>query len=217
MLGNSVFCRLGAKNLEVLAASKSEVHYDQGEVILAEGEIPSGVFCLYKGTAGINRQTSDHQIVQYTLHPGRLIGYRSVLNKRPYPLSVISLTNTSLCFIPRRVFNRLAESEKQLARELIFLLTEDLKQAENAIIRMAKRPVTERLAEAMMISLHNSGDFHLGYWEQFAPITGTTPEIVHHVLIDLDEKGILSLENDRIIVLDPDALEQIALGNLPFH
>lgn len=209
--GTSVFCQLATKSLNELSRQKSIVSYRKDDIIVGTGSVPKGVFCLCHGEIGIIRPDNlGKNRIAYTVPKGHLIGYRSILNEKPYPHTVCALTDSTLCFIPRKAFMDLAESDVLLAGRLIKMLSDELKQAENDIIRMARRPANERLAEAMLIRFHECGKPEIGSWMGFPALTGTSKEHTLEILQQFKDQKLIRFNGKSIVLLDTERLQQIA-------
>lgn len=206
-LGTSVFCQLGVKSLDELAARKSFVSFNPGEIIIEKGTIPKGVYCLCTGEIGVYRP--DHlgeDKLAYTVSAGHLIGYRSILNEKPYPHVVSAVDECTLCFIPRADFMELAENNIRLSGKLIQMLSDELGQAENDIIRMVRRPATERLAEALLIRWKACGTPAIGSWQGLPDLTGISKEHALELLHQFAAESLIDFNGKSITITDADQL-----------
>lgn len=213
--GKSVFCQLATKSLNELSLQKSFLSFQKDDVIINAGSIPKGVFCLCKGEIGVIRPDSfGKNRIAYTVPEGHLIGYRSILNEKPYPHTVCSLTESTLCFIPRKAFMDLAESDVLLSGRLIKMLSDELKQAENDIIRMARRPATERLAEAILIRFYQCGKPEIGSWMGLPALTGASKELTLEILQQFKDQQLIDFNSKSIVLLNIEGLQHITENHL---
>lgn len=217
--GDSIFCDLDQYKLGALDRHKTCNLYKKGQTIFHAGTRPVGLYCLKKGKVKIFKTGSDgkEQIVRMA-KPGDLIGYRSFLAEEFYSASAITIEDTDVCFIDREDFNSVLLSSEKLSKNLIKLLSRELRESENLIRNMAQKSVKERVAEILLLLKEKFGmDSHDPTLlnasltrEELANYVGTATETLIRFLSELKEEGIIETQNRKIYILNHAALAEIA-------
>lgn len=215
---DSVFCKLCHGDIAEFNHSKSCNTYKKGQIIFNEGNNPYGLFCINRGKVKVFRTGQDgkDQIVRMT-KDGDVIGYRALLNSEPYNASAVALEDCEICFIPRDAFFKVLKDNCDLSLELIKLLAEDLKKAEQTITDLAQKPVRERMAEALLFLRQTYGletdgktiDVVLSR-EEMANLVGTATETAIRLLSEFKNDGIVAFVGKKIQILNNDKLVRTA-------
>ena len=103
------------------------------------------------------------------------------------------------------------------SHKMIFLLTHDLKVAEQKITELAQKPVRERLAETLIMLKQTYGfekdnktiDVTLSR-EDIANIVGTATESIIRLLADFKQEKLIDLAAKKIVILNLPKLLNIA-------
>lgn len=137
-----------AENLNELKACTS---YKKGQYIFSENGYPQGLYSINHGKVKLITQglTGKEQILRL-LKDGNVAGYRSLLSNEKYHCSAIALEDCSVCFIPKEKFFDMLKENSKLSFEMMKLLADNLKQAEEQITSLAQKSVRERMAEALL-------------------------------------------------------------------
>ncbi|NNC85590.1 MAG: Crp/Fnr family transcriptional regulator [Bacteroidia bacterium] len=214
----SIFCKLSEDEVMVLNRKKVCGHYKKGDQIFMEGRSANSIFCINGGKVKITQigEEGKEQIL-HLVGEGDVIGYRSVLSGEPYSVSATALEDSSICQIPKSMFQQMIESDNHLALEVIKILSDDLKFAERNITEFAQKPVKERIAEALLFIKETYGYESDGETlnvnltrEEIANIVGTATETTIRVLSDLKKHNILELKGRQIKIKDLNELVHIA-------
>jgi CRP/FNR family transcriptional regulator, polysaccharide utilization system transcription regulator len=148
----NVFCTLSDAQIQDLAIDKTCNYYKKGQIVFFEGNRPSGLYCVNKGKIKIFQMGSEgkEQIIRLA-KDGDILGYRSLISGEAYSASATVTEDATLCFIPRKVFFELIQTNSNLSTRMMQLLSHDLKSAEMRITGLAQKPVRERLAETILM------------------------------------------------------------------
>lgn len=195
-----------------------QYRYLKGEVIFTEGETPRNLYCVNKGKVKITQTGIDGKIqVVHLAHEGDVLGYRAILGEDRYSCSGITMEDSIICVIPRREFKELVETHPKVAREMIRMLTDILKETEKKVTIHAQLHVRERLAQCLLMLRKNFGmaedaaTINVSITrEELASIAGTTRETVVRLLSEFIEEKIVEVHGKRIKILDAGQLTEIA-------
>ena len=211
---NSIFGSLPLDDVSSLDNLKSCSQYKKGQYIFSENGHPLGLYCINHGkikltTSGINGKEQILRLVK----DGDVVGYRSLLSNDRYNCSAVALEDSSVCFIPKDNFFELLKTNQKVSFEVLKLLSNNLKQAEEQLVSMAQKNVRERMAEALLFFKASFGlnqtDNSLNITfsrEEIAGFVGTSTETVIRLLSEFNHDKIVTLAGKKIIITNLDKL-----------
>ncbi|MEO5929297.1 MAG: Crp/Fnr family transcriptional regulator [Candidatus Kapaibacterium sp.] len=217
---NSFFFDLSPAEREEIAMNRVCRSYAKGEMIFYAEEAPSGLFCIHKGQVKIYKVGRDgrEQIVRLA-GSGDIVGYRSLMSGEAYSAYAVPLERAEICFIPKGVFFSVLSANPSLAQKMLTLISRELREAEEKIVDLAQRPVSERLAEALLMLKETYGverdmaTLNVRMTRiDLANIVGTATESVSRVLSKLKQEKIVDIHGRRIKIIDHPAL--VARANI---
>lgn len=214
----SVFSDLPAENFDVLNYEKSIVTLNKGQVLFLQDSKPHGLYCIKKGKIKIYRRGSEgkEQIVRLA-NDADVVGYRALISDENYQCGATALEETTLCYIPKQVVNKMMDDNVSIYKKMVNLLASDLKQAEIKLSDLAQKPVRERVAESLFTLKNKYGLEQDGHTlnvtlsrEELANIVGTATESLIRILSDFKKEGIIELDHKKIRILDEEHLFRTA-------
>lgn len=215
---DSIFSVLKQEELDELQNNRSHIIFDAGELIFKERQRPSGIYILLEGKVKISKygfEGKEH-IVRFS-RKGDILGYRALLGDESYSCSAIAITETQLCFLPKETLNNILQKNTELAFAFLKWLANDLRIAEEKSIRIAQKPVRERIAESLLLLVDVYGyeqdktTINISMKrDELAGISGTTRETTTRVLSDFSSEGYIDIEKRKIRVKDINGLQKIA-------
>ncbi|MFY7963348.1 MAG: Crp/Fnr family transcriptional regulator [Chitinophagaceae bacterium] len=215
---HSIFSVLNLEDTTALNEVKACSSYKKGQFIFSENGYPQGLYCINHGkiklaTAGLN---GKEQILRL-LKDGDVAGYRSLISNDRYHCSAIAMEDCSVCFIPRDKFFEMVKTNPKLNLELLKLLSNNLKQAEEQLVSMAQKNVRERMAEALLFFKATYGvnevdqSLNINFSrEEIAGFVGTSTETVIRLLSEFNNDKIVSLTGKKIVIINNEKLVQTA-------
>ena len=203
------------EELSRLSESKTSLDFKKGDTIFEEGEHINGVFCVRQGICKISKigVNGKDQIINF-IGKGNLLGQRSVICNESTNLKATSMTDMSVCFIPRKqIMNELKENPK-FSMQMLKHLAGDLKEADNVIVDMAQKSVKQRLAETLLYIQENFGEDDKGMLnlilsrEDYANLVGTATESAIRILSQYKKDGLISTRGKQIKIEDAEGLKR---------
>jgi CRP/FNR family transcriptional regulator len=216
----SVFHELNAQETQELNSFKFCKIFRKGQTVFEEGAYPLGLYCVNNGKIKITQAGADgrEQIIHLAKN-GDVMGYRALLADDKYSCSAIALEDSSLCFIPAKVFINMVDQNAKLALRMIHLFSDELKAAEKAITDIAQKTVKERLAQSILLLNQCYGTEKDGKTinvqitrAELANIVGTARETIIRSLLELEKEKAIELVGKKIRILEKDKL--IATANV---
>jgi CRP/FNR family transcriptional regulator len=215
---NSIFSDLNGSDVNTVSTSKGSRSYQRGEIIFYAGNRPTGLYCIHQGRVKLYKMGNDgrEQIIRLA-GAGDVIGYRSLLSGESYGLYAEALEPVRICHIPKSVFSSLLEQSYDLSGQVMRLLASDLRTAEEKIVDMALKPVSERVAETLLMLRDTYGvmqdemtiNMRLTRFD-LANYVGAATESVSRQLSKFKGDGIIELVGRKIRIMDHRALVDAA-------
>ena len=124
----SVLCKgLTVEQADQIGRALIPLKMNAGDPVLREGDNPSGLFLLMKGTVDIRKRTRDGGTRSLgTLEAPTVLGEMSLITDRPHSATVVSVTDCDFFLLTRLQFQRLIAGESIAAYKLIATIAEVL-------------------------------------------------------------------------------------------
>lgn len=213
----SLFKHLSPDETEKLNYQKDFRQYKRGDILYNEGTRISGFFCINSGIIKVFKTGFDgkEQIIRFA-KKGDFIAYRSVLSNELACTSAKVIEDAQVCFIPSEILLELSKENPTFALELLKLACRELGEANSFITDIAQKTVRERLAEILLLLVHDFGLDNNQYLnisltrEELANIVGTATESVIRLLSEFKADKMVELNGRRIRILNIKSLEKIS-------
>lgn len=202
-----------------VAGSSRIARYPRRTAIFHAGDEPTSLYGVISGAVKIFRDLPDgRQRILEVVEPGRTFATVSALDGRPHPASAMTLPDSELAVFPRRVLVAELAASPQAAMAALEDLCGSFRYLQERLwSELSYRSVPQRVA-ALLLRL-------AGEWGRVGPggrITlelpltrtemaeslGAPRESVSRALSALVKRGIISLEGDRLTILEPDLLRR---------
>lgn len=206
---------LKADELNMLLQKTTNVSYRKRETIVKRGEFATHLVLLLEGYVKVEDDEVKNNFVIDILQGPNLIGIPLVLSYDKYKISIVSLTEAEVLFVPMDLFRRFLETNSRFAYEVIkygnssFVgpLLDKLKSASRNNIR-------GRLAKLILhfsVQTHKSKNFALLLSRfELAQMIGFSRENVIRMLTEFHNEGIINLTGKSMEVLDLPRLEELS-------
>ncbi|MCC7303328.1 MAG: response regulator [Bacteroidia bacterium] len=186
------------------------------ENIYHEGTYPNGIFFLSEGKVKTFRINADgKEFITGLFQPGDFFGYNALLEGLSYQDSATALEEVELVFIPKEDFSSLLSSSRELAVKFIRMLSNNIREMEERLLKLAYNSVRKRVAEALVM-LHDKyksegpDPFKITISrDDLANIVGTASETVIRTLSDFKEEQLIAIKGGTITVLNYDKLKNM--------
>lgn len=197
-----------------LSETRETKTYKKKENLYQEGAHPKSIYFIVKGKIKTYKSNEDGKEYIIGLHKeGDFIGYTSLLENAPYADSAMALEESEIVIIPKDDFFTLLYSSKEVAGKFIKILSDNVTEKEDRLLKLAYNSVRKRVAEAL-IMLQNrykkEGDKNFSMAisrEDLAGIVGTATETVIRTLSDFKEERLVDIKGSNITILSTQKLE----------
>lgn len=210
---------LKKEELKRISDSKVMRSIKKGDAIFEEGDKLKGVFCVRNGATKLSKMSDNgRDTIVKIVTKGEVLGQRSVIADEQTNLSAIALNNMEVCFIPKTQLSESIDNNQQFTKAILLEMAKDLKFADNVIVNMAQKTVTQRVAEVLLYLEKNFGLDAEGYItmtltrEDIANIVGTAKEGCIRTLTTFKKKGLITTNGKLIKINDKKALNNLVEG-----
>jgi CRP/FNR family transcriptional regulator len=215
---NSIFVDLSINDLLSIQEHKTINFYPKGQNVFIQNNSSYGSYCIQSGQLKLSKLSKDgnESIVRLT-NDGQMIGHSSVILDKNHYGSCSTITDSVLCFIPKKAFLDIIKKYSTVANRLIYLLSNQLRIAELSAASKSQRSFKQNLASllANLFKLHgiienNEMKLVLNLSRvEIASMLGTTTETVSRLMTELKKEKIIREKDKIIYILNREALEKI--------
>lgn len=204
------------ESLKKLSENKKTKLYKKREIIYSEGSYPNAVYFLKNGKIKNSKTNEFGKEYIVELHkPGDFFGYLDLLENTPYQESAVALQDSEIVIIPKDEFNSLLYNNRDVATKFIKMLSNEVREREERLLKLAYNSVRKRVAEALIMLANRyqedkSKPFAIAITrEDLASIVGTATETVIRTLSDFKDEHLIEMKGSLITVLDYDKLARM--------
>ena len=194
----------------------------KGEFLFRQGDTFTSVFAVRSGalkTFSLS-DAGEEQITGFHL-PSELVGL-SGMDTELYPVSAQALETTSVCEIPFERLDELSVSLPQLRRQLMRVMSREIRDDQQMMLLLSKKTADERIA-TFLVNLSarfsargfSANQFRLAMSRnEIGNHLGLAVETVSRVFTRFQQSKLLEAEGKEVHILDPIELCALAGGNL---
>ena len=188
---------------------KGERLFESGDKLSSLYAVRSGSFKSYSIS-----ENGDEQITSFHL-PGEIIGFDSMSDDIHQTVAQ-ALETAMVCEIPFSTLDSLASELPALRRQMMRLMSEEIKQDQQMFMLLNQRTAEERLAyflHSLSLRFNQRGfsasEFRLTMTRsEIGNFLGLTVETISRLLSKFNKDGVITVEGKLIAIVDSSALEQ---------
>lgn len=201
--------------LQNLSKNSPAVKYKKKQVIFHSGATPEFVFFLNKGSVKTSKLNDEgKEFITSRYNPGDFFGHVSLFDQKPYTESAVAIEESELCKIPRKDFLSLINKNRDVSGKFIRILSNQIKEQETQLIRLAYDNVRKRTAEALLslIKTEAMDGQRVAVKitrEDLANMVGTATETVIRCLSEFREDALIEIDGREILILKKIQLEAV--------
>ena len=194
-------------------------HFRRNEVVFHQGDPGDALHIITGGSVKIVLPSPEgEEAIIATLHAGDFFGELALLDGEPRSATATAIEPTETMTLPRDVFRELLDRHPSLRDALFAAVTGQLRRLTKHVEELHFLDLAGRLAArlarlARQASPTGRGPISLDWpWTQsdLASMIGGTRQSVNRLLAGLIDDGLVTIEHERLIVSDLDALERRA-------
>lgn len=210
----SIFANLELDILEKIDFQPTVLSYQAGDTLYRQGDASKYAYTLRHGLIKLNKTLANgkSQIIRLQ-RKGDLFGM-DAFSQMPYNHDSIALTNIEVCRLPIDSLHNLRKSNEAIDTALLQRWNKHLREAEDMMLELGAKKAPARLASFLLRWCAGEQE---GEWNELplsraelGELLGLTLETVSRFLSDWKKKGYVSESHQRIMLSDPNALEDLA-------
>lgn len=206
----------GIESLKKLSEEREVRIYKKKDDIYKEGNYPKGVYFVSKGKVKIYQTSESGKELITELHKeGDFFGYVSLLQDEKYTSSATALEDSEIYMLPKEDFFSLIYKNAEVSRRFIEILSNNLRENEKQLVKLAYNSVRKRVAEALVklsdkYKKDGEQTFSMNVSrEDLANLVGTATETVIRTLSDFKEDKFIEVAGGKITILNYDRLAKM--------
>ncbi|MCI4646395.1 MAG: Crp/Fnr family transcriptional regulator [Hyphomonadaceae bacterium] len=216
---NSLLAELSEQQLQAMLSVSRRAKYRKGEVIYNQGDRGESAALILTGAVKISTfSVTGREIVFAYLSAGDMVGDVAVLDGAVRTATATAAEKVECFILPRVELNRMIASDPDLTAAVIRFLCGRLRATNLLLESDRSYEQAARLARGILRLLkeHGHRDSAAGTLglsisqSDLGAFVSMARENVSRQVSDWSRAGILKLERGRIVILDKEALEEIA-------
>ena len=204
----------GLDELKKLSSDNKVKRFKKKDTIFHEKDYPRSLYFILKGKVKTLKGNEEGKEYITGLHnEGDFLGYEALLQGATYSESAVALEDAELSIIPAEDFNSLIYKNRDVADKFIKLLSHDLKEKQERLLKLAYNSIRKRVADALVMlydryKKEGAATFSMAIpRDDLASIVGTAPESVIRALSDFKSEKLVEISGSNITILNPDKLK----------
>ena len=209
------FSKLDTRQIREILDLSSARRYDSGVAIFDEGHDADRFFMLLDGYIRVVRITpSGEQVIALHIPSGQLFSIAKALGKTTYPATAITASESIALSWPTRLWDSFVAEYDGFATETYKTVGARIGEMNTRIIEMATQQVEQRIANALLRLINQTGrnveggieiDFPITR-QDLSEMTGTTLHTVSRMLSAWEKQGLVQSGRKRIMVCESHKL-----------
>ncbi|MFK8104369.1 MAG: Crp/Fnr family transcriptional regulator [Saprospiraceae bacterium] len=175
-------------------------------------DISNSVFFLIKGTVKIGTHSDDgREVIKSIIHPTAMFGELGLVGEEKRKNFARAMNESAqLCILKVADFQRLMQSNHKLSLDIISIIGDRLRRAENRLESLIFKDARTRIIDFIKDCIGRRGR-RIGYemllkhsltQQDIANLTGTSRQTVTSVLNDLKKSDLIYFNRRSILVRD---------------
>lgn len=213
---------MAATDLKNLISTARSHRYSKGEYIFRQDEEAHSFYLLLDGHIRVVRITPDgEQIIARYISSGELFGIAKAIGRDTYPANAVAAVDCVALIWPDSIWQSTIESYPTFSTNTYKLLGNRLQETQERIVEMATERVEQRVANAIMKLVNQTGkrtddglliDFPISR-QDLSEMTGTTLHTVSRLMSAWEASGYIKSGRQKITVIEGHKLMLVASGH----
>lgn len=208
---------------EEVAQIKPELrfrHYNKREVVLHKGGSGDALLFLLSGQLQVVDITEDGRAVGLRiLAPGDFFGEIALINNSTRSASVVATSDVLVAFLPAATALHLFSHSPSVAQQMLRHLAQKIQRDSEFRAVLSINNTARRIYTYLSLLQKKPEDGapavveNLPTHQDIANMINTSRETVTRALLTLVQQGIVQKEANRLVILDPQALQKLVQGS----
>lgn len=209
------FSKLERREIRTILDQATSLRFEPGVAVFEEGAPAERFYMLLDGYVRVVRVTqTGEQVTALHVPAGQLIGIARALGRDHYPATAVTATEALALSWPTRLWDAFVSGYDGFATETYKIVGHRVAEMNDRIVEMATQQVEQRVANAILRLINQTGrkvadgieiDFPITR-QDLSELTATTLHTVSRLLSAWEKEGLVQSQRRRITVRDPHAL-----------
>lgn len=199
----------GIEALRKMSEERGLKMYKKKEEVYQEGNYPRGIYFLGKGKVKTSKTGENgKEFITGLYKEGDFFGYLALLEEAKNSDTATVLEDAEIYLLPKEDFFALLHNNVQISKKFIKMLSDDLHEREDQLVKLAYNSVRKKVADAL-VTLHNRfntdniQNFTISISrEDLANIAGTATESTIRTLSDFKDEKLVEVQAGKITILN---------------
>lgn len=215
------FSKLERRDIRTILDQATSRRYDEGVAIFDVGAPADRFFILLDGYVRVVRMTPNgEQVTALHVPTGQLLGIAKAFGRDTYPATAMTATESIVLSWPTRLWDSFVTDYEGFSTETYKTVGNRLEEMHNRVVEMATQQVEQRVANALLRLINQTGrkmpdgieiDFPITR-QDLSELTATTLHTVSRLMSAWEKRGLVQSKRKRITVTNPHALVEISQG-----
>lgn len=204
------------EDLPIHSLNKTVKSFRSKDMVYMEGDTSTHLYFVVSGKVKTYKTNEwGKEYITQIINPDEFFGHLALLNEGPHKQSAMAMEASEIAMIPRHSFLDLLSSNKDLAIKFIRLLSENMEESEDKLLRLAYNSARKRVAEALLFIFRQysqKDDTNFSFpvnRENLSAIAGISPESVSRNLTDFREEKLIATEDGNIRITNFSGLTKL--------
>jgi CRP/FNR family cyclic AMP-dependent transcriptional regulator len=191
------------RNFEAIALRK---RFPKNTIIFSKGDQSDSLYIVQTGRVkAVIHDEQGKEIVLSVFGPGEYFGEMAALDGVPRSATIVTKETTEMLTIHKNDFRQILTSNPDMIFNLLQVLLERLRRANQKIEGLAFTNVYGRVANLLMQFAEPAGDGWIVKekltHQEIANMIGSSREMVSRIMVELVDGGYLAIDKKRISIL----------------
>jgi CRP-like cAMP-binding protein len=193
-------------------------HFDKREVVLHKGGSGDALLFLLSGQLQVVDITEDGRAIGLRmLAPGDFFGEIALINDSTRSASVVATSDVLVAFLPAATALHLFSHSPSVANLMLRHLAQKIQRDSEFRAVLSINNTARRIYTYLSLLQKPDGNGkavidNLPTHQDVANMINTSRETVTRALLSLVQQGIVQKESNRLVILDPAALQKLVQG-----
>ncbi len=215
-----LFSDLSEEDMRRVNAEIRIRHFNKREVVLHKGGSADALLFLLSGQLQVVDITEDGRAVGLRiLAPGDFFGEIALINESTRSASVVATSDVLVAFLPAATALHLFAHSPSVARQMLKHLAQKIQRDSEFRALLSINNTARRIYTYLSLLQRKPEDGgarpvveNLPTHQDIANMINTSRETVTRALLTLVQQGIVQKEANRLVILDPQALQKLVQG-----
>ncbi|APG49185.1 Crp/Fnr family transcriptional regulator [Phaeobacter porticola] len=213
------FSKLERRDIRAILDQATSSRCDESVAIFDEGAPADRFFMLLDGYVRVVRITpTGEQVTALHIPAGQLLGIAKAFGRDTYPATAMTATESIVLSWPTRLWDSFVADYEGFSTETYKTVGNRLEEMHNRVVEMATQQVEQRVANALLRLINQTGrktpdgieiDFPITR-QDLSELTATTLHTISRLLSGWEKRGLVQSKRKRITVTNPHALVEIS-------